>query len=62
MSSHGNLSLPSSLQEAKIICLPDSFYYIAEFITQEEGRVLLDKVRMETSRSSRTFLRIRHLR
>lgn len=39
------LGLPSNLGEAKIASLPDSFYYVAEFITEEEERVLLDKVR-----------------
>lgn len=46
-----SLGLPSNLEEAQITSLPDSFYYIAEFITHEEERVLLDKVR--TSKQSK---------
>ena len=54
MSSDGipSLGLPSSLEEAKIASLPDSFYYIADFITEDEERVLLDKVRFGAIDSS----------
>ena len=54
MSSDGipSLGLPSSLMEAQIASLPDSFYYIADFITEDEEHVLLDKVRFGAIDSS----------
>jgi len=37
-------SLPASLEEAKIACLPSCAFYISDFISAEEERVILDKV------------------
>jgi alkylated DNA repair protein alkB family protein 6 len=36
--------LPTSLEDARIKSLPPSAFYIADFITQEEEEVLLNKV------------------
>lgn len=48
--------LPSDLEEAKIASLPEAFYYIADFITEEEERMLLDKVRAsEQSKAPRVM-------
>ncbi|POS75795.1 calpain [Diaporthe helianthi] len=38
------VSLPSSLAQAKIPLLPATAYYIADFITEEEERLILDKI------------------
>ncbi|KAL2213410.1 Alkbh6 protein [Sarocladium strictum] len=37
-------SLPASLEEAKIACLPSCAFYISDFISAEEERVILDKI------------------
>jgi alkylated DNA repair protein alkB family protein 6 len=37
-------ALPTSLEDYKIKSLPASAFYIADFITQEEERILLEKV------------------
>lgn len=39
------VSLPSSLAQARIPRLPATAYYIADFISEEEERLILDKVR-----------------
>lgn len=46
------LGLPGSLMDARIPSLPDSFYYVADFITPEEERQLLEKV--ETVEKTKT--------
>ena len=38
------VSLPSSLAQARIPRLPSAAYYIADFISEEEERLILDKV------------------
>ena len=38
------ISIPPALLKYKIPGLPDSFYYIANFLTEEEERVLLHEV------------------
>ncbi|OAX79725.1 hypothetical protein ACJ72_05908 [Emergomyces africanus] len=38
------LILPSQLEEARIITIPESAYYIPMFISQEEEERLLQKV------------------
>lgn len=47
-----SLGLPSSLIDARIASLPESFYYVADFITSEEERQLLEKV--ETLEKTKT--------
>ena len=42
--SHQNIMLPASLEDAKITRLPSTAYYIPNFISEEEERLLLDKV------------------
>lgn len=37
-------SLPASLKEARVKSLPPNIYYIPNFITIEEEKVLLEKV------------------
>ncbi len=44
MPSDGAVSLPASLQDAKIPSLPQTAYYIANFISEEEEQMILDKV------------------
>jgi alkylated DNA repair protein alkB family protein 6 len=39
------LSLPQFLDLARISSLPDSAYYIADFLSEDEERLILDKVR-----------------
>jgi alkylated DNA repair protein alkB homolog 6 len=41
----GQVLLPSALEEVKITSMPDSAFYIANFISEEEEQVLLGKVR-----------------
>jgi alkylated DNA repair protein alkB family protein 6 len=36
--------LPSSLEHARITTLPQTAYYIPNFITEEEEQMILDKV------------------
>lgn len=38
------VSLPSSLAQARIPNLPATAYYVADFITEEEERLILDKI------------------
>lgn len=38
--------LPSSLQQAKVSRLPATAYYIPNFISEEEEKIILDKVRL----------------
>ena len=40
----GRVTLPACLQDAKVTSIPDAAYYIADFITEAEEEVLLDKV------------------
>jgi hypothetical protein len=37
--------LPESLQDARIASLPQTAYYIPNFISEEEEQMMLDKVR-----------------
>lgn len=37
--------LPSTLEPARILSLPATAYYIPNFISEEEERLILDKVR-----------------
>lgn len=41
--------LPSSLEAAKITCLPATAYYIPNFISEDEERAILAKVRSSGS-------------
>lgn len=43
--SDGDARLPSSLDAAKITSLPATAYYLPNFISEEEERMILDKVR-----------------
>lgn len=43
--SDGDARLPSSLDAAKITSLPATAYYLPDFISEEEERMILDKVR-----------------
>ena len=43
-----NLLLPANLQEALILTLPASGYYIPHFITSEEETHLIQKVLADT--------------
>lgn len=43
--NRSHLSLPSSLEHARITSLPQTAYYIPNFITEEEEQMILDKVR-----------------
>lgn len=38
------VSLPSSLEDVKISKLPPSAYYVANFVSKEEEKMILDKV------------------
>ena len=38
------IALPSSLQDAEVTTLPESAYYIPEFLSVEEEQTLLDQV------------------
>ena len=38
------IALPASLEDVKLKALPDSAFYISEFITPEEEEYLLNKV------------------
>ncbi|KAM0251074.1 hypothetical protein ACHAQJ_008356 [Trichoderma viride] len=40
----GNAWLPSSLEAAKIASLPPTSYYLPNFISEEEERLILDKI------------------
>lgn len=40
-----SLTMPASLEEAKVEGIPQSAFYISDFITQEEEQALLNKVR-----------------
>lgn len=40
-----DMALPSSLAQAKIASLPSTAYYIPNFISEDEERFILDKVR-----------------
>jgi len=42
--SSGTVSLPQSLEDSRIPTLPPSAYYIADFISEEEERLMLEKV------------------
>lgn len=37
-------SLPGSLDQVRIECLPPAAYYIADFITEDEEKHILEKV------------------
>lgn len=39
-----DFSLPPSLDRARITTLPQTAYYIPDFISEEEERMILDKV------------------
>jgi hypothetical protein len=39
------VSLPPSLDHARIATLPESAFYIPNFISEDEERMILDKVR-----------------
>lgn len=43
--SDGDARLPVSLDTAKITSLPATAYYLPNFISEEEERMILDKVR-----------------
>ena len=43
---HGHVLLPTSLEEARIKSLPSIAYYIPDFISEDEERLILDKVRL----------------
>ncbi|KAF3770530.1 hypothetical protein M406DRAFT_344225 [Cryphonectria parasitica EP155] len=38
------VSLPSALDQAKIHCLPATAYYIPDFISEDEEKIILDKI------------------
>jgi alkylated DNA repair protein alkB family protein 6 len=40
----GDAWLPSSLEAAKITSLPPTSYYLPNFISEDEERMILDKV------------------
>jgi alkylated DNA repair protein alkB family protein 6 len=42
----GDAWLPSSLEAARIASLPSTAYYLPNFISEEEERLILDKVRL----------------
>lgn len=42
------VSLPTSLEHARVTSLPSTSYYIPNFISEEEERIILDKVRLVT--------------
>jgi alkylated DNA repair protein alkB family protein 6 len=42
------ISLPAALEDVKINSIPSSAFYIANFITEEEEQVLLNKVSCST--------------
>ncbi|KAJ3520286.1 hypothetical protein NM208_g13772 [Fusarium decemcellulare] len=42
--AHHDFSLPPSLEHARITTLPQTAYYIPNFISEEEEQVILDKV------------------
>lgn len=41
----GDAWLPSSLEAARITSLPSTAYYLPNFISEEEERLILDRVR-----------------
>lgn len=41
----GAVNLPASLDDVRVKKLPPSSYYIADFISEEEERLILQKVR-----------------
>lgn len=43
-ASSPGICLPSSLGQAKVPCLPSSAFYIPDFISEDEERVILDKI------------------
>lgn len=43
--THHHVSLPSSLDHARIATLPQSAFYIPNFISEEEEQKILSKVR-----------------
>lgn len=43
-STHPDIRLPSNLASCKISILPATSYYIPDFITEDEERIILDKV------------------
>ena len=42
--SQPHIELPSNIQEVRIKTMPESMYYIANFITADEERDILQKV------------------
>ncbi|KOS17750.1 Alpha-ketoglutarate-dependent dioxygenase alkB -like protein 6 [Escovopsis weberi] len=44
-SSSSSLALPASLEQARIQTLPSTAYYIPNFISESEERIILDKIR-----------------
>lgn len=38
------VNLPVDLEDARIDALPENFYYIADFITEEEEELLISNV------------------
>lgn len=42
-------TIPASLEDVKLKGLPNSAYYISEFITEEEERYILGKVRQASA-------------
>lgn len=44
-SSRPSVVLPNSLEHVRIKALPPAVYYISDFITEDEERAILDKVR-----------------
>jgi hypothetical protein len=45
MAAFSGLDLPESLDHAKILALPNTAYYLPNFITEDEERAILEKVR-----------------
>lgn len=43
MASHKLTTIPASLEKVRIKTLPPSAFYISEFISEEEERLLLEK-------------------
>jgi hypothetical protein len=44
-SDRSHVLLPESLQHARITSLPQTAYYIPNFISEEEEQMIMDKVR-----------------
>lgn len=44
MSEPGAIRLPASLQHARVSGLPPASFYIPDFISEEEEKLLLNKV------------------